>query len=201
MVLNHVWGLLTHPKEEWQAIREERCTVARCYAGHVMLLAAIPAVSAYLGATRVGWAVGGGETMRLTPESALPMALLFYVAMLAGVYAMGRLIHWMAGTYGASPSPAAGVVLAAHAATPLFMVGILALYPVVWIQMLFGYAGVAYAIYLLYTGVPITMGIPRERGLLFSTAVVTVGLVFVVGLLAATIVLWDIGVGPDFTRQ
>ena len=174
--------------------------MARCYVGHVMLLAAVPAVSAYVGATHVGWQGGGGAVMRLTPESAFPMALLFYLAMLAGVYAMGRLIYWMAGTYGASPSPADGVVLAAHAATPLFMVGILALYPVLWLQMILGYAGVAYAIYLLYTGVPITMGIPKERGLLFSTAVVTVGLVFVVALLAATVVLWDAGVGPDFTR-
>ena len=200
MILNHVWGMLTHPRSEWQTIRDEGCSVARCYAGHVLLLAAIPALSAYIGATRVGWRVGAGDPLRLTPESALPIALLFYLAMLAGVYAMGRLIHWMAATYGASPTPAEGVVLAAHAATPLFMVGIVALYPVVWLQMIFGYVAVGYAIYLLYTGVPIAMHIPRERGLLFSTAVVTVGLVFVVGLLAATVVLWDTGVGPEFTR-
>jgi hypothetical protein len=197
MVLNHVWGLLTAPRREWEAIREERCTVARCYTGHVLLLAAIPAVSAYVGATQVGWQTAAGQTMRLTSQSALPMALLFYLAMLTGVYTIGRMIHWMAGTYGARPRPADGVILAAHAATPLFMAGILALYPVVWLQMLLGYLAVGYAIYLLYTGVPIAMGIPRERGLLFATAIVTVGLVFVVALLAATVILWDIAVGPE----
>lgn len=200
MVLNHVWGLFAHPKREWEAIRDEHCTVAGCYLGHVLLLAAIPAVSAYVGATVVGWSVAGEEVMRLSPSSALPMALLFYVAMLAGVYVMGRMIHWMAHTYGANPTTADGVVLAAHAATPLFMAGIFALYPVLWMNMVLGYAAVAYAVYLLYTGVPIAMGIPRERGLLFATAVLTVGLVCVVALLAATVIVWDVGVGPEFVR-
>lgn len=198
MILNHVWGLLTDPKREWRQIRDERCSVARCYTGHVLLLAAIPAVSAYVGATYVGWETPGGEAMRLTADSALPMALLFYLAMLLGVFALGQLIHWMAGTYGAAPDPADGVVLAAHAATPLFMAGAIALYPVVWVQMLAGYAAVGYSIYLLYTGVPIAMRIPKERGLLFATAVVTVGLVFVVALLGLTVILWDLGIGPIY---
>jgi hypothetical protein len=42
------------------------------------------------------------------------------------------------------------------------------------------------------------MGIPAERGFLFSTAVLAVGLVTLVAVLAATVILWDIGVGPVF---
>jgi len=200
MVLNHVWGLFADPKREWQRIREERCSVGRCYTGHALLLAAIPVAAAFVGATYVGWEGPGGEVTRLTAESAVPMALLFYLAMLVGVFALGQMIHWMAGTYGGTSTPADGVVLATHAATPLFMVGALALYPLVWVQMLVGYAAVAYSIYLLYIGVSIAMRVPRERSLLFATAVVTVGLVFVVALLGATVILWDLGVGPVYMR-
>jgi hypothetical protein len=47
--------------------------------------------------------------------------------------------------------------------------------------------------------VPIVMGISAERGFLFSSAVLAVGLVALVGLLASTVVLWSYGLGPSFT--
>jgi len=43
MVLNHVWGLFFQPKKEWKSIKEERCTVGKCFCSHVLILAAIPA--------------------------------------------------------------------------------------------------------------------------------------------------------------
>ena len=61
MLLNHVWGLFSHPNEEWETIRQERCTVGKCYVSHVAILAALPPICAYIGATQVGWQVGYGE--------------------------------------------------------------------------------------------------------------------------------------------
>ncbi len=57
----------------------------------------------------------------------------------------------------------------------------------------------AYTVYLFYSGVPIMMQIPTERAFLFASAVMAVGLVALVGLLAATVMLWGIGIGPTFT--
>ena len=54
------------------------------------------------------------------------------------------------------------------------------------------------AVYLLYAGVPIMMDIPPEKGFLFASAVLAVGLVALVGLLASTVVLWSYGLGPAF---
>jgi len=48
MVLRHVWGLLSHPRKEWAAIREEPCTIGKCYLSHVVLLAAIPPLAAFI---------------------------------------------------------------------------------------------------------------------------------------------------------
>ncbi|MTI90654.1 MAG: YIP1 family protein, partial [Pseudomonas stutzeri] len=51
-MIHHVWGLFTHPGQEWNEIRGEEETVSHMYLTHVLLLAAIPAVSAYIGATQ-----------------------------------------------------------------------------------------------------------------------------------------------------
>jgi Yip1 domain len=196
MVLNHVWGLLTNPTREWKAVRKERAGIFRSYWSHFVILAAIPAVAGYYGTTRVGWHVIAREVHRLTPESALPMAIATYVTLLVAVFVVGMLIHWMERTYGAKADLDAAVALAGHTATPLFLVGVSLLYPLLWVNLLLGLPALAYSVYLLYSGVPVITGISKERGFLFASAVLAVGLVMFIGVLAATVILWSAGVGP-----
>jgi hypothetical protein len=200
MVLSHVWGLFAQPEKEWKAIRDEKCTITRCFCSHVLFLAAIPAISGYIGTTQIGWQIGTGPVVKLTTQSALTIAVLFYLAMLVAVFTIGRLICWMGETYGAKQRTFSQcVALAAYTATPLFLSGIMLLYPVLWLNMLIGMVALAYTVYLLYTGVPVMMGIPKERGFLYSSAVLAVGLVMLVAMLAATVLLWGMGIGPVFT--
>ena len=65
--------------------------------------------------------------------------------------------------------------------------------------MILGCAAAGYAIYLLYIGVPIVMRIPAERGFLFASAMVGVGLVGCATLLGVTVILWEMGAMPVFT--
>ena len=199
MILDHVWGLLIRPEHEWKSIRKQRGTAFRSYFSHVALLAAIPAVCGYIGTTGAGWQIGAREPVKLTPDSALDIAITYYIVMLVAVFVVGKLIHWMGQTYGSKQALAQGVALAGYTATPLFLVGVMQLYPLLWLNMVVGLPALAYTVYLLYTGVPIMMGISKERGFLFSSAVLAVGLVMLVGLLAATVILWQIGIGPVFT--
>ncbi|OGI41521.1 MAG: hypothetical protein A2140_01795 [Candidatus Muproteobacteria bacterium RBG_16_62_13] len=198
MFLSHVWGLLAHPEEEWKTIHREHCTVTRCYCSHVLLLAAIPAIAGYIGTTQVGWQVTARELHKLTPDSALQIAILFYITMLVAVFSVGKMIHWMGRTYGSKQSLPPCIALAAYTATPLFLIGIMLLYPLLWLNLLLGLPALAYTVYLLYTGVPVMMGVPKERGFLFASAVLAVGLVMLVGVLAATVILWGAGIGPVF---
>lgn len=200
MVLHHVWGLFSHPKQEWELIRKEPCSIGTCYLRHVLILAALPAVAGFIGVSQVGWRIAGGEAVTLTQPSALLISIAFYLAMLAAVFIMGWLIHWMAHSYGADPSLEHCVVLTAYTTTPLFLVGLMALYPLPWLIMLVGFVAVAYTIYLFYIGLPILMGISREQGFLFSSAAITGALVILVGILAASVILWNFGVGPVYTR-
>ena len=71
------------PQKGWQSIRRDAPGLARVLLMHTAPFALIPAVSWYFGVTGHGWTVAG-ELMRLTPESALPMCVLFYFAMLGG---------------------------------------------------------------------------------------------------------------------
>lgn len=198
MVLKHIWGLFSNPENEWQAIRDDHCTIGKCYAFHVLILAAIPAVSSFIGTVYVGWQIGAGDAVTLVPGNAFMMSMLFYIAMLVGVYSLGWMIHWMSGTYDAAQPLSQSVVLAAYTATPLFLIGIFMLYPILWLNLILGLPAVAYTVYLLYTGVPVMMDISKEKGFLFSAAVLGVGLVALVALLIITVLLWGFGFGPAF---
>ena len=198
MVLKHVWGLMIKPKVEWKSIRDEQCSVGKCYCSHVLFLAAIPVIAYFFGTTQVGWQIGE-KFVRLSPESAMRIAAMTYLTMLVGVFAMGKAIHWMSQTYGAKQSLSQATALAAYTATPLFLIGVMLVYPILWMNLLVGLFALAYTVYLLYTGVPIMMRVSQERGFLFSSAVLGVGLVMLVGILAASVVLWDVrGLAPSF---
>jgi len=199
MILNHLWGLYAHPKEEWHTI-DARHESFRYSMMHILLVALIPSICAYYSAVHLGWSIGVGEKIFLTAESARLMAVAMYIALIAGVFALGLLAHWMAHTFGAEPTYTQTLELASYTSTPLFMVGIAALYPELWFVMMVGLAGLAYSVYLLYVGVPILMHIPEERGFIYASSVVTCGLVLLVVVLASTAIFWSSGYGPAFTH-
>ncbi|MEX0605413.1 MAG: Yip1 family protein [Marinobacter sp.] len=199
MSLSHTVGLLTHPDREWESIRNDSESIGKLYLGHVLLLALIPAVAGFYGTTQVGWQIGDGQVIRLTSSSALQLCMLFYAAMLAGIYIIGRFIDFFAATYEVKNDKPRGVILAAYTATPVFLLGIIAAYPNIWVNMVVGLAAIAYSVYLLYEGLPILMKIPEDRGFMFASSVLTVGLVMFVGLLAISVVVWSMGVGPVYT--
>lgn len=199
-MINHVWGLFAHPGQEWQEITGEERNVGHLHLGEVLVLAAIPAISAFIGTTQVGWSIGGGEAVKLTESSALQLTLMSYLAMLAGVAVMGGFIHWMSRTYDANPTLVQCIVFAAYTATPLFVGGLAAVYPHIWLGMVVGTAAICYTTYLLYVGLPTFMNIPSDEGFLFSSSILAVGLVVLVAIIALSVIMWGMGVGPIYVR-
>ncbi len=199
MFAKHYPGLFTRPEREWARIAEESASVARVLLGHVVIMALLPAIAWYYGVTEIGWRVAGGTPVKMTPESTGVIVVLFYLAMIAGVVVIGLLIHWMSTTYGAVSSPARAMQLAAYTAAPLFVAGVVGFYPILWLDLLIGVVAACYTVYLLYVGIPPMMGVPRERGYLFASATLAVGLVMFIGLMGATVILWEMGAMPVFT--
>lgn len=199
-MLHHTIGLLVKPEAAWRRIASMPAHSLKTLLLYPCLLAIIPTVAWYYGTSRVGWTIPGDpDAIRLTTESALELTLLFYFAMLGCVASVGYFIHWMAGTYGARGGLVRGIVTAGLTVTPLFVFGLAGLYPLLWLDLLLGVIAVSWSVYLLYVGIPIMMDIPEERGFLFSSAVVAVGLVILVSLMVATVLLWDLGTGPAYT--
>lgn len=199
-MLGHIWGLFARPETEWVRIREGHYSIGRIYLTHTLWLALIPPIGGFIGTTQVGWHIGVGDPIKLAVESALNIAILYYIALLIVAFSVGWMIHWMSRTYGAEQPLSQCIALASFTATPLFLSGIMALNPMLWLNLVIGIPVLGYTVYLFYTGVPIVMAIPPERGFLFSSAVVGFGLVALVALLAVTVLLWSIGFEPVIIR-
>lgn len=191
--MNHVWGLLSHPDREMQVIKRENETVSHHYTHHVLIMAAIPVICAFIGTTQFGWSFGENVVVPLSLSTGLYLAILFYGLMLAGVAVMGRVIWWMARNYPQRPSLARCMVFAGYIATPMFLSGIVALYPLVWLCALVGTVALFYTGYLLYVGIPTFLNINKEEGLNFSSSTLAIGVLLLEILLALTVILWGYG--------
>ncbi|MGF1758925.1 YIP1 family protein [Photobacterium sagamiensis] len=197
MILGHLFGIYTHPKQEWRTIDKEHEGVNSSLS-HILLIALLPPIFAFISSVFIGWEIGAGDPIYLTQSSAIGMSIAMYFALIGGVFALAYVSYWMSHTFGSTPTYTQALELAAYTATPLFMISIAAIYPHLWFLMIAGLIGIAYSVYLLYTGVPILMHIPEERGFIYASSIVTCGLVLLVSILAGSVILWNLGLGPEF---
>jgi hypothetical protein len=198
-MLNHAVGLLVQPSAQWRKVAQLPAATMTTMILYPCIMALLPAVAWYYGTTEIGWTVGDGDSIKLTRDSALAIVILFYLAMLGAVAVIGYFIHWMADTYGADSSFARGIVIAGFTATPLFLAGLTGFYPILWLDMLLAVVAICWSVYLLYTGIPIVMDIPEERGFLFSSAVIAICMVMAICIMVGSVILWDFGAAPAFT--
>ncbi len=201
MILNHLWGIYTQPKEEWKTI-DRRHESYFSSLSHILIISLIPSGMAYYASAYLGWDIGAGstsETIRLTTQSAMAMSVAMYFGLVFGVIALAALVHRLARAFETTPTYTQCLEIAAYTATPMFMAGFGAFYPQLWFLMMVFLAGLSYSVYLLYTGVPIMLHIPEDKGFVFSSSVVTCGLVLMVILMALSVILWSVGLGPEYT--
>lgn len=192
-MIHHVWGLLAHPGSEWRHIRGERESATQMYASHVLALAAVPVICAFVGTTLVGWHFGDDAVVPLSIASALQLAVIFYLLILGAIALMGYVIHRMAQRYPSAPDLNRCIVFAGYVATPMLLSGVVALYPLIWLCLLAGIIGLCYSGYLLYLGIPGFLGIDRQEGFIVSSSTLGIGVLVLEALLAATVLLWGYG--------
>ncbi|MCA0901751.1 Yip1 family protein [Microbulbifer agarilyticus] len=200
-LLSHTIGIFTNPDKEWQAIRSDKHSFVQVFLSHVPILALIPVVSAYIGVTQVGFSVGD-NVQKLTPGSALTLAIITYFSLLIGVYIFGEFINWMAKSFRVEGDEETrhyeGTALAVFVTTPIFLVGFIGLYPNLWLNAAVTLVATAYSVYLIYEGIPILMNIDKERAFVYASSVITVGLVLLVTVRIGTVILWSMGIGPVY---
>lgn len=203
-MLQHTLGVFLNPDREWQRIRDERHSFIRVFMVHTPVLALIPVIAAYFGVTQVGWSVGNGGVVKLTAESALLLCAGAYIAQLITVYILGEYINWMSRSFGVADDARQrhyeGTALAVYSSAPMMLAGIVLLYPQLWVVAGVLIIAACYSVYLIYEGIPILMNIPKERGFIYASSVITVGLVLAVVVMVATVIIWGSGMGPVYTN-
>jgi heme/copper-type cytochrome/quinol oxidase subunit 4 len=192
-------GLFFCPNKTWRSVAELSVNQLKLYLLIPVVLGLIPAFAWYVGTTQSGWTVGESDSIRLTTDSALAIAVAFYITQILAIWVIGIFIHWMSETYGAESSPIKGMALAGLTATPILLAGAVGFYPNFAIDLLVAIAAVSYSVYLLYVGIPLAMKVPAERGFLYASAMVGVALVIVICVMGGTLILWSLGLEPVFT--
>lgn len=200
-MIQHAFGLLFKPREQWQRVADLPPRSQNILVLYPLVFAVLPAVAWYWGTTHAGWTIGTySQIICLTTDSAFRVNILFYCVMVAAIAVIGYSIHWMADTYGAASSTIGkGIMIAGLTATPLFVAGLVGFHPLLWLDLLVGVVAVSWAVYLMYLGIPIVMGIPQERGFLFSSAILAIAMVILVSIMVVSILAWDFGAAPAFT--
>lgn len=191
MLSRHFSHLFYEPKQSLQDADREPASVFDIMF-HIALLSLIPSVCTYIASVHLGWNFGVEDRYFVPADKALNISLATFILLNAGVYGLGYGICWLAKTFDITPSPVHCLELAVFTSLPLFLSGLIALYPVLHVDVSVGILAVAASVYLLYVGVPIFMHIPEDKGFMYSTWVVTIGLVAIVTLLAASIFFMDL---------
>lgn len=198
--LTHALGLLIHPTREWNKISAEKNEIPGLLIGYVLILALIGPAAGYYGTTTSGWQIGSREAVKLTTQSAMTISILYYFAVVISVIGLGLMVRWMCKTYGGNTSLNRCLALSAYVSTPIFLVGIVEIFPILWINLVIGLFALAHSVFLLYSGVPIMMNISEDKGFLMSSSMLAIGMVALVTLLTITALMWGFGFQPNFTN-
>lgn len=198
MIINPI-RFLFQAEKQWRLIGGLSDRALTAHLLYPLLFALGPCIAWYYGITDIGWSVGDGDTVKLTPDSARNIIIAFYFTMLGALAVVGYSIHWMAETYGAASSLIRGTVVASYAATPLFIGGLIGFLPIFWLDLLLGIVSLGWAVFVLYIGIPEVMKIPKERGFLYASAVICICMVILMAMMGGVVILWDMGITPVFT--
>lgn len=181
---DRVRRILTTPKTEWAVIEAESTDVATLYKSYIIILAAIPAVAAFIGTTMIGTTVPFVGTIRTPVATGFAHMVVSYVLGLVGVYIAALIIDKLAPTFDSTPNMIQALKLVAYAMTPVWVAGVLYIIPALGIIVLIASL---YSIYLFYLGVPVLMKTPEAKVVPYMVvaAIVTIVVSIVMGAIAA----------------
>ncbi len=190
-LIARVKAILLTPKTEWPVIAGEPATTADLYKNYIIVLAAIPAVAAFIKGSIIGTDLWLAGRVRTGIGMGLASMVLSYVLALASVYVVALIIDALAPTFGAQKDKTQALKTMAYAMTASWIAGVAVILP--WIGLLILLAGAVYGIYLLYLGLPHTMKAPPEKAAGYTVVIIIAA--FVLHLIVGTVVGVVGGVG------
>lgn len=191
-VSRRVLEVMLRPDEAWPQVAAQPANIPGLYRGLVGPLAAIPALCGFIGVLLFGVGV---FDVGLRPPLGVALAEMAtgYVLTLVAVYLLARVVEVLAPMFGGVGDRLRAFKLVAYAGAPLWISGVLLLYPP--LGELVAVLGGIYSLNILYRGLPEMMGAPHGRRISFFALVLAAALVLWVTFGAVTTRIRDLG-GP-----
>lgn len=190
------FSILTDPGTILRDLARSGSPLAASVRVWLPVLLLLPPVCATIGGITFGWRLGTAEPLYLDFTQGVTISFFYLLALCFGFFTTVLLARWMAQTYGADASFDTCTALFTVVCAPLSVASVAHLYPHVFFNVLVLIPAVIWSMTLLYRGVPVVLGIPPERGMLMSSALVGWLLVAAVSLLGISSMLWTAGLGP-----
>jgi hypothetical protein len=162
-LLNRIFNILIHPKDEWLAIKDEPPTHRNIFK-YAAILAAVPPVAAIAGRMLFD---------RNIPDSALSSSIsslmltnmIWYGMYVVNVVVTGMIIAAILTLADSRWNGLIGFTIAAYAFTPLSLAGCFAVVPYLGWTI---YPAILYGIYLIYLGITLLADIPKQKAIWFA---------------------------------
>ena len=194
--INSAIALVKNPVGYITANKDTPTSVREIMVNYVAVLAAIPFLATLIGDL---WYYSLFSVFRFAGSFyayAFTAAILGYILDVIAVYVIAIIIRMLAPTFNSTVDEIKSLKLAAYIYTPVFLVGVLNIIPLLGFVAILG---VLYGLYILYLGLPIVLGTAKEKVVSYVVAVViatfVVYLVFgaIVGAITASLFLASFG--------
>ncbi len=188
MHYTHFWGLYFNPRYQWRCIQQQHHSLLQSLS-HIGIFALIAPLCLALSFWFFGieWAE---KTQFIQPLQIITISGSLYISIIAAVLLLACFAQAMSRDYGNPVSLSVALDLSSFAVTPLLCTGFAWLFPELWFLLLVSGFGLIYTIYLLYLGTSILLNITEERGLSFTSTLVTAGLVLFALLIFCNGLVW-----------
>jgi len=187
---------LYEPGITFEVLAETDPSAWKIFSRYSVWLLMLPPVFSWIGAHNFGWRLGADDPLMLEPATLTLISIAYFLTLLFGFYTTTLISRWMASTYGASASLGRHTAMITVVGQPLAIASIAHLFPNVFFNVVVMIPTVIWSMYLLYTGIPVALQTPPERGMLMASSLVGWLLVAAVSLLGMTMGLWTAGYGP-----
>jgi hypothetical protein len=161
-------AILVDPAAAWLGIEKEIGDPAYLLSRYVAVLALIPALSSFVGATLIGVVALSGATLRADLFDGLFGAIFSYATSCVIVLLLGLIIDLLAPLFGGRRDFEEAFKLAVYSFTPLWLAGIFLLLPGLRFLLLTG----VYGIYLFWLGMPRLTKVPEGQAVNFTVIIV-----------------------------
>ena len=163
-----VKAILIDPAAAWRGFEKDIGDPAYLLSRYVAVLALIPALSSFVGATLIGVVAPSGTILRTDLIGGLFGAIFSYAASCAIVVLLGLIIDLLAPRFGGRRDFEDAFKLAVYSFTPLWLAGMFLLLPGLRFLLLTG----VYGIYLFWLGAPRLAKVPEQQAANFTLVIV-----------------------------